>query len=283
MNRVYQYSIIRYLPFSETGEFANIGVIALDLESDRVAFELAPKRFQRVRNFFDTSAHEAYGAAIDMLRVELGRVAHYLPAAGGWSGKSLFSEVTRPRESSIVFSEPRAIQSGEALPRIVERLFARYIKREFAAPESAESVLTKDIRKALTRNGIKHFKHVRLEDDVVPVTFPLAYRDRTLRAIKPLAFSQRNPLSVFDYGAHWRKRLSYLLERGKIERGNLLLAVEGPGGEADEPMREAYNLALNELTALPFEVVPAEHDGIVDHRVVEFARAVAPPQRHFLH
>lgn len=282
MKNVFKYSIIRFRPFAETEEFANIGVVAIDGTSGQIDFQLAPKRFTRVRQFFEDKAYAAYAHAIDLLNIELPRASEYLPAFHGTDAGKIFSEIVRPRESSIVFSASRVVQSELPLEALVRSLFGRFVKRELTT-DNAEHLLTKDIRQALHRIGVRHFRTVKIEDDVIPVTFPLAYRGVELRAIKPLSFSQRSPMGVVDYGAHWRKRLSYILERGRVERGNILIAVDGPEYDADDSMQEAYRLAMGELQQLPFPVVRGEEGGIVNPDIIDFAAQFPPPQIRFVH
>lgn len=282
MKNIFKYSIIRFRPFAETEEFANIGVVAIDGASGQIDFQLAPKRFTRVRQFFEEKAYSAYAHAIDLLNIELPRASEYLTTFHGTDAAKIFSEIVRPRESSIVFSTSRVVQSDLRLEALVRNLFGRFVKRELTN-DNAEHLLTKDIRQALHRIGMKHFRTVRIEDDVIPVTFPLAYRDRELRAIKPLSFSQRSPMSVVDYGAHWRKRLSYLLERGRVEQGNILIAVDGPEYDADNSMQEAYKLAMGELQQLPFPIVRGEEAGTVNQEIIDFAARSRPPQIRFIH
>lgn len=281
MSSVFRYAIIRYRPFAETGEFANVGIVVLDTDLGQLGFELAPRRFPRVRQFFDVDAHEAYGAAIDLLRLELGRISDYLPTLGV-SADKLFDEFIRRREGSIQYSGMRPLCSAGSLGDVVKKLFGRYIQRDFVNERTPEEILTRGIRLAFKREGIRHFKSLQIDDELVRIKFPFAYSAEKLFAIKPLAFGHRNPMNVLDYGAHWRNRLSYLLERGKVQPKSVLLALERPTWDAHETMKEAFILARMELDKLPFDVVETS-SGAIDHRIIEFAERVAPDQHSFYH
>lgn len=278
MKRYFRYSVIRFRPYAELGEFANIGVIVLDIYGNEIDFRLAPKRFSRLRHFFDDSGYRSYYGAIDLLRLELGRVSAYLPDLKEWNAADAFNSLVRTRESSILFSEPRTLTSDETLKSIVDRLYSRFIKRE-APLEDPEVALTRDIRRALHHNGLRQFKNVKIDDDLVPVSFPLGYRGRDLFAIKPLAFDQKSPMSIVDYGAHWTKRLSYLLDKQKIYPNNVLLALSPPPSSSERSSRDAYAIAKAELEELPLEVVQGQSDGVINPVVLEFARNAS--QRHF--
>jgi len=282
MPNIFQYSIIRYRPFSETGEFANIGVIVLNEDLGIIDYELAPKRFARVKHFFDNSAYESYSSVIDTLRIELPRISDYLILTRGHSSRVVFDEITKQRESSVIYSGHRSIISELDIRSVVEKLFSRYVRRDFAVQENSEVVLTRDIKRLLNDNGIKHFKPLRIDDEVVPINFPLANNDGHFYAIKPLSFSQKNPISIFDYGAHWTQRLSYLLSRNKIDRDSILIAADPPKPEEDQSMFDAYYLARKELSQLPFKIVEASsHGQNVRDDIIDFARRAVPRQHYF--
>ncbi|QBM77414.1 DUF3037 domain-containing protein [Sphingomonas sp. AAP5] len=277
MKSIFKYSIIRFRPFAETEEFANIGVIAIDEASGEIAFEIGPKRFSRIRHFFDEKAYHAYAHVIEHLAVELPRMTQFLTKNYGVSSRSAFEDITKRRESSVIFSAVRLVNSDLNIETLTENLFNRFVKREFAA-DNIENVLTRDIRRSLHQYGVRNFKNFKIDDDLIPVSFPLAHLGQELRAIKPLAFSQKSPMGIVDYGAHWRKRLSYLLDRKKVGERNVLIAVDGPGIDAEKPMREAFDLARDELARLPFDIVDGEVGGVVNEKIIAFARASLPWQ-----
>ncbi|WP_448662243.1 DUF3037 domain-containing protein [Sphingomonas sp. CJ20] len=275
MSAIYQYSIIRFLPFADLGEFANIGIIALDSQNKILQFRLARAKFRRLREFFGEDAYRAYGAAIEHLRLELASLAAGDGFWMNWDPGRAFSHLTRRHESSIVFSEVRTLLSKEHIGDVVDGLFTRLIERQ--RQEAHDLDLIRDIRHQLVASGIRGFRAIRVVDDVVPVTFPLAHRNGDLNAIQPMVFSQKTPLAVFDHGAMWKRRLAYLLDRGKIRHGSVLLAVDPPAVDAGNSLRVAYAESMKEISSLPFDVVDAEIGGQINHKIIEFAEAVAPP------
>ncbi|MHA4835070.1 DUF3037 domain-containing protein [Sphingopyxis sp. MSC1_008] len=278
MNTIYHYSIIRFQPFADLGEFANIGILALDVANQGLGFRLARKRFRRLREFFGDDAYRAYATAIEYLRIEL---AHLAAGDGFWSNwepKRAFSHLTRRHESSIVFGEVRNLMSSDSVDEVVDELFGRLVMRQ--RQEGHDLDLIRDIRHELIANGIRSFRAIRMDDPVVPVTFPLAHRNGDLKAIHPLVFTQKTPLAVFDHGNLWKRRLKYLLEHRKIGERSILLAVEPPQDNNGSSIQSAYDEAMTELASLPFETVSAEVGGRVNQRIIEFAEAAQP--RRFL-
>lgn len=276
---MYQYSIIRFLPFADLGEFANIGIVALDSQNKALQFRLARPKFRRLREFFGEDAYRAYGSAIEHLRLELASLTAGDGFWASWEPERAFSHLTRRHESSIIFSEVRTLLSKDRIGDVVDTLFTRLIERQ--RQEGHDLDLIKDIRHELVANGIKGFRAIRVADEVVPVTFPLAHRNDTLNAIQPMVFTQKTPLAVFDHGAMWRRRLAYLLDRGKISDKSVLLAVDPPAADAGRSLQSAYGEAMNEINSLPFEAVTAEVSGRINHRIIEFAEATVPPRYSF--
>lgn len=284
MKGIFRYSIIRFRPYAETGEFANIGVIVFDLETGEAEFRLARKRFARIGNFFDARAHDAYSHAIEGLRVELPRMIEYVPETFSRSAIEQFSDLFGSRESSLLFSAPRVIKSEMSLSQICDDLFDRFVRREFEKAVDPEAALTKSIRRGLHRLGLKHFKSLAIYDEIVPIKFPLGYRGTETAAIKPLAFNHKSPLHVLDYGAYWTKRLSYHLEKENLHPGSVFLAIEGPNEDHDEQFADAFKLARNELAKLPFDSVIVDHDlGRIPTELTHFVERFPPLQHPLIH
>lgn len=274
MSAIYQYSIIRFRPFADLGEFANIGVVVLDSQNEILKFRLARARFRRLREFFGDDAYRAYAAAIEHLRLELDSLTKGDGFWQNWEPERAFAHLTRSQESSIIFSEIRTVLSRDPVDDVVDLLFNRLIERQ--RQEDHDLDLIKDIRHELLTNGIRAFRAIRVVDDVVPVTFPLAHRSETLSAIQPMVFSQKTPLAVFDHGAMWKRRLAYLLDQKKIADHSVILAVDPPTNDAGRSLLGAYDEAMKEFESLPFQIVDAKVNGQINHKIIDFAEAVVP-------
>ena len=83
MNKVAcQYAIVRFAPFVETGEFANVGIIMMAPKQRFFAFELELKRYGRITRFFEDVDAKLYRKTLYNLKAELERVADVLKAHG---------------------------------------------------------------------------------------------------------------------------------------------------------------------------------------------------------
>jgi hypothetical protein len=48
-----RYAVVQFVPYSETGEFANVGVVLICPETGYFGFQLQTRKYARVTAFFD--------------------------------------------------------------------------------------------------------------------------------------------------------------------------------------------------------------------------------------
>jgi len=126
------YAVVRFMPFAETREFANVGIVVIAPKLGLYDFKLAPKTFNRVTKFFDDLDGVVYKHAIEGFEEELNRIRNYL-VHNHIQGKSLvdyFKEITRTRESVLHFGEVGTMLTDN-INVAVDKLFERLIGRNF--------------------------------------------------------------------------------------------------------------------------------------------------------
>jgi len=75
MNKIAcQYAIVRFTPFVETGEFANVGIIMMAPKHRFFGFELETKRYGRITNFFEELDAKVYKKTLHNMKEELERI-----------------------------------------------------------------------------------------------------------------------------------------------------------------------------------------------------------------
>jgi hypothetical protein len=111
---VCNHAAIRFLPYRETSEFVNIGLIAHCPQIGFFGSRLAKRRSRRVGGFFPEMDPHVFTAAVDALRSELlkyrndtglfteGRV---LTPQEADQGVAAFRRLTRRREGLVHFGE----------------------------------------------------------------------------------------------------------------------------------------------------------------------------------
>lgn len=169
------------MPFIETAEFANVGILIMSPKEGYFVLKLQIKRSKRITQFFDNLGANVFRTAINDLKEELARVHDVLKAHGfdrrrmvnddGFD-RGLFAEVIRPRETIIRFSEP-CVVLAENPKETLDQLYAFYVERNFVTKEYRETVLGKGIRNLLLNAQIGgRFQRERVGDEEFTVPFP---------------------------------------------------------------------------------------------------------------
>jgi len=261
-----QYAIIRFAPFIETGEFANVGIIMMAHKARYFGFKLQTRRYGRITNFFKELDAKVFRSAMNDLNEELERVHGVLKVHGfdrhlkendANFANGIFAEVLRPRESIVRFSEPRAVLADEPKETLKE-LFAYYVERNFVTKEYRETVLEKGMRRLLFQSEVgERFQRKRIGDDEFSVTFPFVETldEVPTKIIKPLNLAQDDSTNILEHGGKWMFRMNELKKRHVLPE-RVLLAVDGPagGGRRDNAYHEAVEmLGDTGVTVLPYE------------------------------
>lgn len=141
MTTACHYAIARFMPFVETGEFANVGVVLFAPKARYFGFKLLGRRDARVTNFFDQFDGQVFRVTLRQFGDELQRVkdlmnghgtdqkARKLDPNGAFA---LWLEVVKPRETMLRFSEPRVVLT-RAPEQQLPALYAHYVERHAQA------------------------------------------------------------------------------------------------------------------------------------------------------
>lgn len=266
------YAIVRFMPFVETGEFANVGIVIMAPEQRFFAFKLMVQRHARVMHFFEQLEAKVFRATMRNLQEELDRATGVLRRHGFDKrlkvndvdfAKGLFAEIIRPRETIIKFSEPRAILADD-LKETLTKLYGHYVKRTFVTREYQETMLERSMRKWLYQAGIaERFERAELGNDEYHVTFPFVelHENHAVKAIKPLYLGHNQATKIIEHGGQWLWRINQLRKRKKLP-DSVLFAVQEP--QEDGPKGNAYREIVEGLQDAGAAVLPyADKDGIL--------------------
>lgn len=254
MKNLVRYAIIRFMPFTQTQEFANVGVVIHAPQLGAVLFKLANKRFGRVSQFFDDLDGMLYSNAVTMFEFELKRIQ---ALAFGMAGKDLalfMDEVTRQREGFLTFSNTSALLTDNDLDVVLDDLFQQYVGRNFNTKEHREALLVKNLRNHLDKTSKYKYTKSKVSADYMSFELPLVATDNlTTKAIKPLSFLQETPLKLIDHGSFWISRVKHLLSSNTIEPKDFLFAVEKPSFN-DRNLEAAFRSLTRDMNSLEVNV-----------------------------
>ncbi|MCB1759375.1 MAG: DUF3037 domain-containing protein [Gammaproteobacteria bacterium] len=272
-----QYAIVRFSPFVETGEFANVGVVMMAPQARYFGFKLLTRRHGRITKFFEELEANVFRHAMYELKDELERVHDVLKGHGFDRrlknndvefAKGLFAEVVRTRETIVRFGESRVVVADDP-KKTLQELFAYYVERNFVTKEYRETVLDRGVRQLLFRNQLgERFHRAKVGDDQFHVTFPFVELcdDRPTKIIKPLNLAQDETTNILEHGNKWEFRIRKLRERQAIPE-RILFAFEGP--EEQGPRARACQEAAGMLRETGATVMPYRDR----MEILEFARA----------
>jgi len=232
------YSIVRFCPFVETGEFANVGVVMIAPEQRYFDYKLLINRHARVTHFFEQLDAKIFRMTMRNLRDELDRIKNVLMRNGfdrrfrandATGARALFEELIRPRETVIKFSEQRAVLA-EAPMETLRELFQFHVERNFVNRQYQEQVLERGMRRLLySANVLERFAPMPIGDEEYHATFPFVEQlnEHPIRVIKPLHLAHDQPSKILDHGGQWLFRVGQLKKR-RLLPDKVLFAVQGP-------------------------------------------------------
>ena len=274
------YAVARFLPYPETGEFVNVGIVLACPQTGFFAYRMEMKKRARVNHFFPELHPDLYVAGLHSFNEQLQyfrrQVGEPPEHAEGFLiprdknlARQAFAAVTRPREALFRFGPPATVLADDPAAKLKE-LFQDHVRRQFAKDKAfQEKVMATRLQKMLAAHRLAHlYKADRLGDDDYNVAVPFVhYKPHVVvpeRAIKPLDLNRRGPTEILEHGDQWVARLRRLRDLGAIPR-RMLFTVQVPDGHAQRIA--AARQVIGNLMAQDTRVVGYDDDGAI----LEFA------------
>ncbi|WP_432744238.1 DUF3037 domain-containing protein [Methylobacter sp. G7] len=230
MNKqICKYSIIRFQPYPETEEFANIGIVLYATASKRLEFRLLDgKQHARITGFFDPMCKDVFVQTSKIIRAEIDRIKHFLEETVG-GDIDLYAELIRCREDIIRFSNSRVLFCTDPVAT-VDKLFDHYIHRSFIHEPGHEDKMKKQVRDLLDRSnlGEKYKEGTIGEQDKYEVRFPFVCQNTKKTVIKPIHFKHEKPSQLIDHGLSWLAKIQQLEKYRFIRPDEILFTYDAP-------------------------------------------------------
>lgn len=235
------YSVIHFLPYPETGEFVNVGILACCPQVGWMDYALEPRKTKRISDFFPELDLQVYRAGRQHVATELDRLINVHRAAdqAQWAMPThqqylagIFMEIIRPREELFRFGSPSTLLTANPQDDL-RALFDHYVERHFAQHKDYQETLMTNRLTELFRaeNLIGRYGREQVGTDEYHVTLPFVERigddHRPARAIKPLNLMQAEATQIRDHGDAWRTRVERLKRMEYLPR-HMLFAVQCP-------------------------------------------------------
>lgn len=257
-----RYAIVRFLPYAETQEFANVGIVLVCPETGYFGFKLEKRRTGRITDFFKELDARVYKNAVARFETELERIAAEVSRQRPAPGQllAMFDAFAHPREAIIRFGEPRALLA-ENPQQALEKAFGHYVGRDFVTHEYKEQTLTKRVRGLLDGLDLPiPFREKEIGDEYVHAQFPLVQvaDDKAIKAIKPCFLAQDEPVRILKHGGLWVEQIKFLRRR-RLLPDAVMFAVEGPAPSAGLRF-DACEEICADLLNYDVQVVPAAQE-----------------------
>lgn len=267
-----RYAVVQFVPYLETGEFANVGVAMVCPQTGYFGFKLqSTRKSKRITGFFDELPRTVFARAVQGIRAELLRIDELvtrLTATGRPEAvRDVFEALTHPREAIVRFSGLRVVLTDDPIRELADK-FDHYVDRSFATPEYVEQEIERRIKALLGSLELKQpFRPARVGDDEVYVRFPLVQqRGATVaKIIKPFNLNQVEPMGIYDHGGTWLQRIQRLRKRNLLPH-DVLFAVRGPA-QSELKRFAAFQDICTELRREDVLTVPDDEQD----RIGEFA------------
>ncbi len=277
-NYACNFAVVRFLPYPETDEFVNIGIVMACPQTGIFDFKIDTRRRERITGFFpeldvDTLLDGRKAFVREVARVKAAFDGQATPDQRSFNFSQrecvdIFRKLVKPRESVFRFSAIGTVLTMDPKQKLQE-LFAYYVERQFAQREEyQETVMTRRLATVFKAEHLIDLYHEqRFGDELYHVTLPFVHEvdDAAVKAIKPLDLDKHDSTRIIEYGDKWQRRIERLRGMGDFPK-RILFVVRQPGSGRK---REAAESVRRDLEALHAETLN-ERDKA---EVVAFARA----------
>lgn len=270
------YSIIRYIPFAETEEFANVGILLCAPKQGLFLYKLAKGNDARVKAFFrdDKIFPLAKYALTDELKFAKENLHCY---RGAEKLSDFFHAFVSTRESIFQFSDSRIIMC-ESPAHQIEELYDRYINHTEYTPERREDILAKELKLRFdsSQELRKTFRKETIGGEFAKFTMPLvaSANELALCAIKPLVFDQSDTSKMMEHCDKWVARVTRAADERLLNLPGVLFPIAGP----IKPSVRAKN-AIEKIvkTFTSHKINCVDHDN--ENFIINFAKEAIYPIR----
>lgn len=261
------YALLRFRPFVETGEFANVGVVLMAPDAGFFGYRLLT-HYSRITRFFHQLDREVYLRGRGLFKQEIDRFAADLRRLALGDGHAtldlplagqLFTEFVRPREAMLQFDDQRIALADDPQAKL-DALFDHYIERNFVTREYQERLLETMVRKLLVGRQLgATYRAEKVGNPEFTVNFPFVHRHdgRAARIIKPLYLAQDDSTKLLTHGGQWVDKVRRLRKRDALPEA-VLFPVKAPA--RDTKPYQAFEEIREDLQATGVTVVAANDE-----------------------
>jgi len=242
------YAVLRFQPYTETGEFANLGIVML-CNNGLFLQRAETRQRQRITHFFDKLPAEVFTQARREFLAELRRVVKLgdKHTDDPSMQRRLFQHLVAPSETMFRFSQPGTVATADP-HKALDELFMRYVHHDFSQRQNAEAQLTTRVGQWLRLLQDRRYAERTLGSELLQVKFPLVWQEAGIakQAVKPISFDLDDSSSIIERGDKWEKRMQRLKKAGAAPKDTVFVCHAPPVKSG--PLLRAYQEIYHELT-----------------------------------
>ncbi|MDH2999384.1 hypothetical protein A1D23_04610 [Chelonobacter oris] len=233
MKTLMLYSFIRYLPYFESGEFVNVGLIACEPQKKKLAYRLVNKNDVRVNHFFRNS--KIFHSVRHVIDEQLEYIQNKINLTAFSTTQEMvdfFHHYTERRDGIFQFSDT-AVALTENPDILFRQIYEKFIKFGNVGNEDQENKIIKQYRalfKAENDPLLENYKQQRVQGETSKFTLPLALKNtgdnRILKGIKSLAFDQIETPSMIEHCDSWVAKINRANDEGLLDKDDILFALD---------------------------------------------------------
>jgi hypothetical protein len=253
-----RFAVVRFMPYVQTREFANVGIILICPRTGFFNYKLENK-YQRLSRFFKYFDAKVYKQAIQSFSDELERIKNTLESSSNKNPemlRALFDHLARPRDAIICTSDI-CVTTGINELNELDRLFSYFAEHSFAK-EQHEELLTKQIQ-----NMIKDiqtafpFVQTKIGGAEYCANFPMVQKqeDKISKIIKPLYLGQNNSSDIIQKSDKWISIINRLRAFSSIEQDTKIMFPFESAQNQSAAQKKALDLIINDTRNAGIELV----------------------------
>lgn len=250
MSTICNYAVLRFQPYPETGEFANLGVVML-CSDGTFLYRVETSHYKRVTQFFSKLDKKVLLNARRNIASELARISDLMSDNDDDSAlqMSVFKHLTSASETLLRFSPPGVIATAEPKAAL-EKLFLNYVHHEFDSKPDVEQKLTQRVNRLLRGFPDRHYDKGTIMAGYHKVSFPFLWQDSSAarQAIKPISFDLDDPSSIIEKGDKWISKMDRLIAAGAAPADAVFISRQP---DAKSSNFKAYQEVARELESKP--------------------------------
>lgn len=269
MSTICNYAVLRFQPYPETGEFANLGVVML-CSNGLFISKIETRSFKRVTQFFENLDKNTFLNARRIYANEVNRVRDIIHEHmdDRATQRAIFKHLIGPSETMFRFSAPGTV-CAEQPEKTLEKLFQSYVHHDFGSRQDPEQQLTQQINRVLKGLEGRSYDKGTLEAGYYKINFPFLWHQGAIarQAIKPITFDLDDPSSIIEKGDKWLAKIDRLLRAGAAPQDAVFIS-RAPR-ETAGPIYKAYQDVIKELVTKPnTRLIPANLDKIAMQKAI---------------